>query len=890
MNISLQNKIIAVVLLLLIACMSVFSFISYQSGITTRKKLAMDEMRRTASFIATVHSLERSPDWRKTENYLSTIISLYSQSEKSGLLELFYVLVKDNSGRLSAYKVNYGLARQYRIKLTDSSGIPLDEKSYENNRAIVSLIENSVPDMDTIVMPIMVNGQNRGTIELGYLVKRLAAEERAAIARNAAALALLCILGAITTTLISRKVIEPILAVVRAMGDVGEGNLDVKVSGAGADETGLLVDGFNSMATGLKRSRKEVAEKTRELEESENKYRSLFQSAGDTILLLDGNGACIDANQEAESLFGRPVTELLNTFIFDLVSPNKDITNFSACPERCSGVVSIPGAKPREIEALLSRVDRGMTIAVIRDVTPWREAEQAILAIKKRQQKLIESLPVGILTLDSDLKVTACNRYMESLVEKPAGEIISSSWENLNPLFGNGGLEEELRGVLDQGRETTISGVTLETAEHSRRLLEMRIAPLVESPEESPSLMLVVEDITNKVEMRRIHEELQQRSLQSQKLEAIGTLAGGIASDFKDLLSVILGNLDSVLEKMEPGSPYYAGTIDTRKAAIRAKALTIKLLAFARKEKLNKHVVSIVPIIHDIVEFVERSIGSNIEIVVSLNEDTPSTKADPHQIFHALLNICNNAADSMPDGGTITIESTIIEDEESQLGPQGRFCLIKISDTGKGMPEHILSRIFDPFFTTNPPGSGTGLGLSTALGIIENHGGQVSVSSKEGEGTSMEIYLPASEEEPEQVADETVAALFVGTETVLVVDDVNVFLEMQKLLLAKAGYHPVTARSGEEAVETFKKIGSSIDLILLDMALPGMNGVETYNKLKESGASIPFVIVSGYSGEVETSDLLKEENVKAFIRKPFNSDQFYRAVRKALDSEKKEIE
>ena len=876
-SLSLQNRIIAVIVLLLAGCMSVFSFFSYRTGYATREKLARAEMRRAASLIATAHSMERAPDWNKTRNYLSTILGLYSNGTESDLLELFYILMKDESGRLAAYEVNYELARHYGLKLTDAVGIPLDEKSYENGNKIASLIENSVPDMDTIVMPVIVNGRRLGTIELGYLVKQLAAAERAAAAKNAVALAALCLLGALAAALIARREVHPIRSVALAMKKVAAGNPDVTVPPAGSGETRSLVEGFNSMAADLKRSGEEIELKTRELRESETKYRTLFHSAGDGILLLDPEGTCLDANVEAVRLFARTPSEISNTFIFDLVHPIGIGRDFRNCPERWSGTIDTAGAKPREVETLLSTIDSEKTMAVIRDVTPWREAERAVLDIKKRQQKLIEDLPVGILTLDARLRITTCNRYMEKLLGRPAADLAGAPWQSVESLFGNGGLKDELSSVMENGREAVVPEVVLETGDSGRRLLELRIGPFMEDPETPTSVMIVAEDISEKAEMRRIHDELQQRMLQSQKMEAVGTLAAGLARDFNNLLAVIIGNTHAALDPRQ-------AMLDIRRAALRAKDLTMKLLAFARKDKPQERVAGVNSLLEDLVEFLKRSLPPNILITWKPDSAAPRIKADTSQIFQALLNVCNNARDSMPGGGTLALETISMEDGDVRFGP-GRFCLIRITDSGAGIPEYHLNRIFDPFFTTKPPTAGTGLGLSTTLGIIENHGGQISISSRPGEGTRFEIYLPCTDEElsPEPAARSQSTPA--GSETILVVDAEKMILNLAKRLLEGAGYHVLTAQPGPEALQKFKQSRGPVNLFMIDLSLPGTAGAETFHALAAADTRTPFILVSGYSREDLLSDIMKTGRVRSFIQKPFVPEILLSTVREVLDNE-----
>jgi len=400
----------------------------------------------------------------------------------------------------------------------------------------------------------------------------------------------------------------------------------------------------------------------------------------------------------------------------------------------------------------------------------------------------------------------------------------------------------------------------------------------------------VADVIAGMVERQRSEEErekLQQLLLQSQKMEAIGTLAGGIAHDFNNMLAVIMGNAQMGAMLLEPEDTGYIEFKEITNASERAKDLTMKLLTFARKEKIDVKTISINEILNELASILDRSIAKRIEIKTSLADKMPPVKIDSNQIYQSLLNICNNACDAMPSAGILSIESneTILDEEYCRNNPDaepGRYCLVKISDTGIGMTDEIARRIFEPFFTTKGKGKGTGLGLSVSLGVILNHGGHIQVNSVPGKGTVMNIYLPfaGNEDVTSLIAD--TEEIQHGDETILIIDDEKNIISIAKKMLGKAGYNVLTADTDSKAIKTFDKKHNDIDLVLLDMIMPGMDASDIYQALKNIKPDIKIVLFSGYSIEGQAGKLM-ESGIDGFLQKPFTMRDLCRMVRQVLD-------
>jgi two-component system, cell cycle sensor histidine kinase and response regulator CckA len=401
----------------------------------------------------------------------------------------------------------------------------------------------------------------------------------------------------------------------------------------------------------------------------------------------------------------------------------------------------------------------------------------------------------------------------------------------------------------------------------------------------------VADIIAGIIERKRTEDEkdnLQNLLLQAQKMEAIGTLAGGIAHDFNNMLAVIMGNAQMGTMSLEPNDTGYIEFNEITNASERAKDLTMKLLTFARKEKIDVKTVSIDEILKELVSVLERSITKKIKIKIQTSDNLPPVKIDVNQIYQAFLNICNNACDAMPSGGVLTIESeeVTLDDDycKKHIGIEpGRYCSIRISDTGIGMTDDVARRIFEPFFTTKGKGKGTGLGLSVTIGVIQNHGGYIHVNSEPGKGTVMNIHLPFSGKEAEKSLVSSPEEIQTGSESILIIDDEKNIINIAKKMLKKAGYNVLTAETGLKAIKLFEKKHENIDLILLDMIMPEMDAAEIYNALKTINPSVKIVLFSGYSIDGQAGKLI-EAGIQGFLQKPFTMIDLCRTVRQVLDN------
>jgi signal transduction histidine kinase len=393
----------------------------------------------------------------------------------------------------------------------------------------------------------------------------------------------------------------------------------------------------------------------------------------------------------------------------------------------------------------------------------------------------------------------------------------------------------------------------------------------------------VARDITERKRSEEEKKLLEAQLRQAQKMEAIGTLAGGIAHDFNNLLMAIQGNASLMLFDLDRNHEHFERLRNIEKLVESGSRLTSQLLGYARKGRYEVRAIDLNQIVQDACETFNRT-KKEIRIQLQLDRHLAPIEADTGQIEQVLMNLLVNAADAMRGGGTVTIRTgnTTHEEMKGKLyNPKpGKYILLAVTDTGVGMDEKTKERIFEPFFTTKEMGRGTGLGLASTYGIIKGHGGFIDVDSQPGKGATFLIYLPASAKKVSKT-HRGFEKIPRGQETVLLVDDEDMVLEIGRALLETMGYHVVTAKDGEEAIALYKNGGSGIDLVLLDMVMPGLGGGEVFDRLKTMNPGMKCLLLSGYSIDGEASEII-QRGCDGFIQKPFKLRDLSRSIREIL--------
>jgi len=393
------------------------------------------------------------------------------------------------------------------------------------------------------------------------------------------------------------------------------------------------------------------------------------------------------------------------------------------------------------------------------------------------------------------------------------------------------------------------------------------------------------------VERRRVEEALrrvQEQLLQAQKMETLGRLAGGVAHDFSNLLTIVLSYASLLLPTFGPNDRRRDYVDEVKRAGERGAALTQQLLAFSRQQVMERRVLDLAHIVREMDAMIRRLVGEDVTVEAIIAPDLGRIKANAGSIEQVILNLVINARDAMPVGGKLTIEAKNAEFDETYgrehlggvLGPQ---VLLAITDTGVGMDKATQQRIFEPFFTTKPKGKGTGLGLATVFGIVTQAGGNIWVYSEPGKGTTFKVYLPCTDEVEEPEASRSTVGSLQGTETILVAEDEEQLRTAVRRALERQGFSVLTASSGYEALELCEGHAGKIALLLTDMVMPGMSGRELVDRIVSLRPSLKVLYMSGYT---ENAIAIRDDGDPrmAFLPKPFTPESLLRKVRETIDS------
>jgi len=399
-------------------------------------------------------------------------------------------------------------------------------------------------------------------------------------------------------------------------------------------------------------------------------------------------------------------------------------------------------------------------------------------------------------------------------------------------------------------------------------------------------LVFTVRDITREKELEAQNRDMQGQILHAQKMESIGTLAGGVAHDFNNLLVGILGYSSRIRESLSPTDRHYDGILQIETCAERAARLTQGLLAFSRNTPMDLRSLDVNRIVRETVEILRPSFPATIEIETTLAEDARAVSADPSQLQQVLMNLCINARDAMSQGGKLTITTGNRCVDPAQCHGRtharpGDHVRLSVFDTGIGIPPEHLERIFEPFFTTKRVGHGTGLGLPVVYGIVRSHGGFIEIDSTPGKGSAFHIHLPAAEGRAEENG-ETEPASAGGTETVLLVDDEEMIRRLGTDILESVGYRVLTASNGVEALAMLDEEACEVDVVILDLTMPRMSGGECARELRRRSPDLPVIVCSGYNLAAEDGSC-EIAGATDFLQKPYRTRQLVAVVRRALD-------
>ncbi len=628
-------------------------------------------------------------------------------------------------------------------------------------------------------------------------------------------------------------------------------------------------------------------------EEALSQLASIVESSDDAIVGKTLDGTIVSWNAGAERIYGYSASEVVGKPV-SILLPEKERDEVPEILRRLSKDERIhhyetvrvrKGGQQINVSVTISPVKdaEGIIIgasAIARDITDRKRVEEKLQESESHFRSLVHDAPYGIyrVTLDgrllhvnpavvkmlgyeSDQELMACNVEKEVCRDPQAHQSLHQSYSQ----------KQDFRDVEAEWRRKDGKIITVKMTGH----------PVFDKDRSLAYFEVFAEDIT---ERRNLEKQL----FQSQKMEAIGRLAGGVAHDFNNLLGVILGHSDILDQQIGADGRLRKSVEATRNAAERAAALTMQLLAFSRKQVIEPTVIDLNASVMEIEKMLHRVIGEDIELAIRPQSRLWRVKADAGQLSQVLMNLAINSRDAMPDGGKLVIETANVELDATygrqHLGAKpGPHVMLAVSDTGIGMDSETLSHIFEPFFTTKETGKGTGLGLSMVYGIVKQSNGYIMAYSEPGRGTTFKIYFPRTEESvslPQKVEEETPR----GTETVLVVEDEPALRELTCLLLKDAGYTVLESFAVEDAIETGKDGQRNIDLLLTDIVMPRLDGRELANQMVSLRPNLRVLYMSGYTDDVIVHrGILKQMTM--LVQKPFTKSTLLRKVRETLDSQ-----
>ena len=515
----------------------------------------------------------------------------------------------------------------------------------------------------------------------------------------------------------------------------------------------------------------------------------------------------------------------------------------------------------------------------LREAAQRREARAALSTSEERYRLLVENSADMITLQDRQGLVTFASPSITRVLGYKPAEVLGRKLREFVHEDDAKLLAAALDEVLAHGLTPLMTGLRFRHRDGTWRIVEGSAARVVES-DGRVGLVTAGRDITDRV-------QLEAQLQRAQKLEAVGRLAGGVAHDFNDLLTVILGYSNLLLEQLQENRVLYQEVDEIKRAADRAAALTQQLLTFGRRQALSLSPVDLNSIIEAQRDVLRGLVGEEVELTLKLATDLALTRVEPGQVEQMVTNLAANARDAMPWGGLLSIETAnaVLDAAGARhcVVQPGSYVTITVTDTGQGMDAATLARLFEPFFTTKEPGKGTGLGLSSIYAVARQCGGNILVSSERGHGSRFTIYLPCAGGEAGTRAARRAPDEFRGDETVLLVEDEPLVKNLVGEVLRKSGYRVMEFANGREALARVKRDSGPVHLLVTDVVMPGMSGIELARRLAPDRPEMRVLFISGY-----TDVLLERQGVlqpgRSFLQKPFTPDTLLRGVRKLLDA------
>ncbi len=667
----------------------------------------------------------------------------------------------------------------------------------------------------------------------------------------------------------------------------------------------LLLLGIVLAASGWKRGVNRARQSEAALAQSEQQYRMLVENQSDLMVEADMDHRLIFVSQSYCRTFGKSEDELLGTRFFPLIHPgDRDLTADSLkkalsppyTSEHDDRAMTVDGWRwfHWAINCVLdAKGDVTSIIGVGRDITERKEAQLALADSEQRFRKLYEQSPLGYQSLDIDGNILEVNPAWLEMLDYDSDQVIGKNFcdyltHEHKSLFAERFLKFKASGEI-QGAEFQMI-----RRDGQRVLVAIDGKVGYDSKGNFKQTHCMLRDITDARKAEMQERELDDKIQQAQKLESLRVLAGGVAHDFNNLLTIILGNADLAIRGLDEDSTMRESLEEIRVAGKRASALSLQMLAYSGRGALNIQAMDLARHLVDRQPLLRAAAPSRITMEFRGMEDLPRVKADPSQIRQVLVNLVTNAAEAFDGGhGSISVSAGVMQADSQYLAAcphdhdirAGEFVYFEIADDGPGMDAETLGRVFDPFFSTKFPGRG--LGLAASQGIVRGHKGTIRMTSTAGKGTTVRVLLPVLEQVCEQVDAEHKPTQQIAiesddkAETILVVDDEGSLLRIVRASFEEDGMEVLLASDGIEALQVFRKHLDRIDLVLLDLTMPRMSGVEVLDEMQKICPDVLVLLTSGFSEE-EVMDRLADRNVAGFVQKPIQFHALRERVRKII--------
>jgi PAS domain S-box-containing protein len=636
-------------------------------------------------------------------------------------------------------------------------------------------------------------------------------------------------------------------------------------------------------------------EAKRALRNERDKLEAITRGVGAGIALISKDYRTVWANQVIKDIFGdvegKHCYEMYNQR--DAVCPGcgvKEVFEKGAAEvvhEQVGKSVSGETVWSQIISTPLKDEKGNITAAleVVIDITGRKKAEENLRKAKKEWERTFDAISDVVTLQDTEMRIIQANKAACEVFGRPFNEIIGKLCYEL--------FRSESEPCEGCPIPTTVQTFLPYTAEVEHKdmgkTFQITAVPILDEKGKVEGVAHFAKDITEQ-------KSLVAQLLQAQKMEAIGTLAGGVAHDFNNMLTAIIGNVELAKLRFDPADPVTDELRQVESAAQRAAILVRQLLLFSRKQPMEFVSIDLNRTIEDLFKMLQRIIGEDVDLRMELCKEQAEINGDPGNIDQVVMNLAVNARDAMNQGGILSIktETVSLDEEYCSNNPEarpGRFVCLSLTDNGEGMPESVRQHIFEPFFTTKGTGKGTGLGLAVVYGIVKSHNGWINVYSEPGQGTTFRVYFPftetrADEEKEEEQID---IAQFQGKgENILLIEDDEATRNLAAIILQRHGYSVVAASTAEEALDFFfKKSDKKFDLVLSDVVLPGMNGIELIDLILEEKPDMPVLLCSGYADQKVHWPLIKQREIP-FIEKPFAIAALLQKVKGVLDKAEKQ--